>query len=173
MKKGTGINDDLNGTERPVAFPIKDMNETVAEVVHSLAKWKRLTLGLLEIEPGYGLYTDMNAIRPDEELGNLHSLYVDQWDWEKRIRLEDRNLDYLKDTVKNIWQVIYGAGMMIKEKFPELNDDRFPDFPKELKFFHAEELLDMYPDLPPKERETAILQEYPAIFIITIGQINS
>ncbi len=120
---------------------------------------------------GQGINTDMRAVRKDYFLDHDHSSYVDQWDWEKRITAEDRNLDYLKDTVQKIWKVIHGAGIMVKKEFPELNDTKYPDFPEELKFLHAEEILEMYPDLPRKERETRILQDYPAVFIIGIGSV--
>ena len=118
---GTGINDDLNGVERPVAFPIRSMHGKRAEVVHSLAKWKRVKLGAYDIAPGYGLYTDMNAIRPDEELDNLHSLYVDQWDWERTINPEDRTLDYLKKTVVKIYDAIREIEAMIYANFPHIS----------------------------------------------------
>ena len=144
--QGLGINDDLNGVERPVTFPIKDLGDAKAEVVHSLAKWKRLTLAEYHIEPGYGIYTDMNAIRADEELDNLHSLYVDQWDWEAVITQEERTLSYLKNVVE------------IK-----------PFLPRKIHFIHSEELLQMYPNLSPKEREDAICKKYGAVFIIGIG----
>ena len=165
VMKGTGINDDLNGVERPVSFEIKDMDNRKAEVVHSLAKWKRMKLGAYGIAPGYGLYTDMNAIRSDEELDNLHSLYVDQWDWEKTIKKEDRTLDYLKETVKKIYNAIRQTEQDVYERFPHIT----PRLPEEIKFIHAQELLDMYPDLPPKERELAALKKYGAIFLIGIG----
>lgn len=163
--KGTGINDDLNGTERPVAFPIKDMGEQRAEVVHSLAKWKRLALADYAIKPGYGLYTDMNAIRPDEELDNLHSLYVDQWDWERSMRKEDRNLSFLKDIVRKIYEALKRTEYVIYENFPEIE----PILPEEITFIQAEDLLQLYPDLPVKEREKKAAEKYGAIFIIGIG----
>jgi aspartate--ammonia ligase len=165
VKRGTGINDDLNGIERPVSFPIKDMDETVAEVVHSLAKWKRLTLGMLDIEPNYGLYTDMNAIRPDEELGNLHSLYVDQWDWERVMTAEQRNLEFLKYIVTKIYSVIKRTETFVYENFPALK----PCLPEQIHFVHSEELLAQYPDLTPKQREDKVVEEYGAVFIIGIG----
>ena len=149
--KGLGINDDLNGVERPVSFPIKDLGDAKAEVVHSLAKWKRLSLAEYQIEPGYGIYTDMNAIRADEELDNLHSLYVDQWDWEAVIRREDRTLSFLK--------------YLVCETYPQIK----PFLPEKIHFIHAEELLKMYPDKTPKEREDAICEAYGAVFIIGIG----
>ena len=165
VMKGTGINDDLNGVERPVSFEIKDMDNRKAEVVHSLAKWKRMKLGAYDIAPGYGLYTDMNAIRSDEELDNLHSLYVDQWDWEKTIRKEERTLDYLKETVRKIYKAIRQTEHDVYEDFPHIT----PRLPEDIKFMHTQELLDMYPDLSPKERELAALKKYGAIFLIGIG----
>ena len=162
---GTGINDDLNGVERPVSFPIDAIGGRQAEVVHSLAKWKRMKLGAYGIAPGYGLYTDMNAIRTFEDLDNLHSLYVDQWDWEKSIREEDRNLDYLKDTVRKIYGAVKAVEAEIYERFPHIT----PWLPEEVTFIHAQELLDRYPGLTPKERENEAAREYGAIFIIGIG----
>lgn len=163
--RGTGINDDLNGTERPVSFPIKDMNEQCAEVVHSLAKWKRLALADYNIKPGYGLYTDMNAIRPDEELDNLHSMYVDQWDWERSMKKEDRTLEYLKDTVRRIYNALKRTEYVIYENFPEIE----PILPEEITFIQAEDLLQMYPTLSVKEREKKVAEKYGAVFIIGIG----
>lgn len=162
---GTGINDDLNSVERPVRFPIKGMGERNAEVVHSLAKWKRLKLGQLGIAPGRGLYTDMNALRPDEDLDNLHSLYVDQWDWEKVIRKEDRNLDYLKKTVRRIYEAIKVTENKLYVEFPQLE----PILPDDIFFIHSEQLLQMYPGLTPKERENEIVREKKAVFVIGIG----
>lgn len=163
--KGTGINDDLNGSERPVSFPIKDMNEQRAEVVHSLAKWKRLALADYNIKPGFGLYTDMNAIRPDEELDNLHSLYVDQWDWERSIKKDERNLDFLKEVVNKIYSALKRTEYIIYENFPEIE----PILPETITFIQAEELLQMYPELPVKEREKKAAEKFGAIFIIGIG----
>ena len=163
--RGLGINDDLNGVERPVTFPIKDMGERVAEVVHSLAKWKRLMLAEYGIEPGYGLYTDMNAIRGDEELDNLHSLYVDQWDWERTITAEDRNLAFLKKIVKCIYASIRRTEYLVCETYPQIK----PFLPEEIHFIHSEELLQKYPGMSSKERENAICKEYGAVFIIGIG----
>ena len=162
---GTGINDDLNSVERPVSFPIKSLNEQKAEVVHSLAKWKRLKLGELGTQPGRGIYTDMNALRPDEDLDNLHSIYVDQWDWEKVIRKEDRNLAFLKMTVRRIYEGIKVTENRLYVEFPEIT----PELPEEIFFIHAEELRRRYPDLTPKERENAIVKEHKAVFIIGIG----
>ena len=163
--KGMGINDDLNGIERPVSFPIKDLGDAQAEVVHSLAKWKRLTLADYHIEPGYGIYTDMNAIRSDEELGNLHSLYVDQWDWERVITDEDRNVNFLKEIVNRIYAAMIRTEYMVYEMYPQIK----PCLPQKLHFIHSEELRHLYPNLEPKCREHAICQKYGAVFIIGIG----
>ena len=163
--KGLGINDDLNGIERPVTFPIKDMQEANAEVVHSLAKWKRLTLAEYNIEEGYGIYTDMNAIRADEELDNLHSLYVDQWDWEAVISPAQRNVDFLKQVVSRIYSALLRTEYLACETYPQLK----PFLPRQLHFIHAEELLRRYPDLTPREREDAICKELGAVFVIGIG----
>lgn len=165
VMKGLGINDDLNGVERPVSFPIKDLNEATAEVVHSLAKWKRLTLAEYKIEPGYGVYADMNAIRADEELDNLHSLYVDQWDWEMVMKPGQRNLDFLKSVVTRIYSAILRTEFLVCESYPEIK----PFLPEEIHFVHSEDLLAMYPDKTPKEREDLIAKEYGAVFIIGIG----
>jgi aspartate--ammonia ligase len=162
---GTGINDDLNGVERPVRFPVKDMGERQAEVVHSLAKWKRLKLAELGIAPGRGIYTDMNALRPDEELDNIHSIYVDQWDWERVIRSEDRNLDFLKKIVRRIYEAIKVTENKLYVEFPQI----VPSLPEDIHFIHSEELLQMYPGLSPKERENEIVRKYGAVFIIGIG----
>lgn len=163
--RGLGLNDDLNGVERPVSFPIKDMGEQVAEVVHSLAKWKRMMLAEYNIPSGYGLYTDMNAVRGDEELDNLHSLYVDQWDWERTINREDRNLNFLKAIVEDIYNAIRRTEYLVCEHFRQLK----PFLPEKIHFIHSEELLQLYPDLTPKEREDAICRTYGAVFIIGIG----
>ena len=163
--KGMGINDDLNGVERAVTFPIKDLGDAKAEVVHSLAKWKRLTLAEYHIELGYGIYTDMNAIRADEELGNLHSLYVDQWDWERVITAEDRNVEFLKEIVTRIYAAMVRTEYMVYEMYPQIK----PCLPQKLHFIHAEELRQLYPDLEPKCREHAICKKYGAVFIIGIG----
>lgn len=163
--RGTGINDDLNGIERPVAFPIKDINDSVAEVVHSLAKWKRMMLADYNIEMGYGLYTDMNAIRPDEELDNIHSLYVDQWDWERVMSKEQRNLDFLKKIVRGIYDTMKRTEYTVYENFSHIT----PILPEEITFIHTEELLAQYPNLTPRERENKAAKKYGAIFIIGIG----
>ena len=165
VQRGLGINDDLSGVERPVSFPIKDMNDQVAEVVHSLAKWKRLMLAEYQIKPGYGLYTDMNAIRGDEELDNLHSLYVDQWDWERTILPEIRNVGFLKKIVRSIYAAMQRTEYLVCETYPQIA----PFLPDEIKFVHSEELIAMYPGMTAKERENAIAKAYGAVFIIGIG----
>jgi aspartate--ammonia ligase len=165
VMRGTGINDDLNGVERPVSFPIKDMNESIAEVVHSLAKWKRMKLADYGINDGYGLYTDMNAIRPDEELDNTHSIYVDQWDWERSMKKEDRNLDFLKHIVTKIYSCMKRTEFFVFENYPQIK----PSLPEEITFLHSEELLKMYPDVSPRERENKAAEKYGAIFVIGIG----
>lgn len=162
---GTGINDDLNSVERPVSFPIRDMNERRAEVVHSLAKWKRLKLGEMKVASGRGIYTDMNALRPDEELDNIHSLYVDQWDWEKVITREQRNVAFLKQTVRRIYEAIKVTENKLYVEFPQL----VPSLPEEIHFIHAQQLLDLYPGKSPKERENEIVRRYGAVFVIGIG----
>jgi len=163
--KGTGINDDLNGTERPVTFDVKDMGDAKAEVVQSLAKWKRLMLAQYGIPAGYGIYTDMNAIRPDEELSNIHSLYVDQWDWEKVLNGKQRNLEYLKKVVGQIYSVLLRTEFMVYENYPAIK----PLLPEEIHFVHSEELVRRFPKLTTKEREHEIVKEYGAVFIIGIG----
>lgn len=165
--QGTGINDDLNGTERAVNFPIKDMNDARAEVVHSLAKWKRLTLAAYGVEEGYGIYTDMNAIRADEELGNLHSLYVDQWDWERVITAKERNIDFLKSVVRGIYATLLRTEYLVCESFPDIK----PCLPTDITFIHAEELRKLYPNLSPKQRENEFTKKHKAVFIIGIGGI--
>ena len=163
--KGLGINDDLNGVERAVTFPIKDLGDAKAEVVHSLAKWKRLSLAENSIEPGYGIYTDMNAIRADEELDNLHSLYVDQWDWEAVIRPEQRTVAFLKNVVERIYAAIRRTKYLVCENYPCIK----PFLPEKITFVHSEDLLAMYPNKSPKEREDAICEKYGAVFLIGIG----
>lgn len=163
--RGLGINDDLSGVERPVSFPIKDMNEATAEVVHSLAKWKRLTLAEYEVQPGYGIVTDMNAIRADEELDNVHSMYVDQWDWERTMHVGERHTDYLKKIVRKIYGAILRTEFFVCETYPDIK----PYLPEEITFIHSEELVSMYPNMTPKEREDAICRKCGAVFIIGIG----
>ena len=163
--QGTGLNDDLNGYENAVSFPIQDMNGAVAEVVHSLAKWKRVTLAEYNIAQGYGIYTDMNAIRAHEELDNLHSLYVDQWDWERVITAEERTAEFLRNIVKDIYSAILHTEFTLSECYPQLK----PSLPEKIEFIHSEELRRLYPDMSPKEREEAITKKYGAVFIIGIG----
>ena len=165
VKSGLGINDDLNGIERPVRFAIGDMHDAQAEIVHSLAKWKRMTLAEYSIPREYGIYTDMNAIRPDEELDNLHSLYVDQWDWEAVMTDQERNLAYLKSKVDGIYNVLLQTEYMVYEKYPAIK----PTLPEKITYIHAQELLDLYPGLSPKERENEIARKYGAVFVIGIG----
>lgn len=148
--KGMGINDDLNGTERAVTFPIKDLNDSKAEIVHSLAKWKRLTLADYNIEEGYGIYTDMNAIRSDEELGNLHSLYVDQWDWERVMSPSERNIEYLKEIVRRIYAAMVRTEYLVYEMFPNIR----PTLPQQIHFIHSEDLLQKYLPLHRKNGKT-------------------
>ena len=162
---GLGINDDLNGVERPVSFPIKDLHDARAEVVHSLAKWKRLTLADYGFEPGYGVYTDMNAIRADEELDNLHSLYVDQWDWEAVVSKEERTVGFLENVVRRIYAAILRTEYLTCETYPMIK----PFLPREIHFVHSQDLLEMYPELEPKQREDAICKQLGAVFIEGIG----
>ncbi|MDR1746983.1 MAG: aspartate--ammonia ligase [Tannerella sp.] len=163
---GTGINDDLNGVERAVSFHVKDIQNRKAEIVHSLAKWKRMKLGLYRIPAGKGIYTDMNAIRADEELDNLHSLYVDQWDWEITIRPEDRNLDFLKQTVDKIYSVVKTVEKQAQTFAPSL----IPSLPDKITYLHSEDLLAEYPELSPREREYEAAKKHGAIFVIGIGR---
>ena len=165
VMSGMGLNDDLNGVESPVAFPVRDMDGHQAEVVHSLAKWKRLKLAQMAVQPGRGIYTDMNALRPEEELDNIHSIYVDQWDWEKVITRDERTLDYLKKTVRRIYEAIKVTENKLYVEFPQIE----PMLPEDLHFIHSEELLKMYPDLSPKDRENAVTKKFGAVFIIGIG----
>tara|TARA_R110000851_G_scaffold120496_3_gene248873 strand:+ start:4773 stop:5774 length:1002 start_codon:yes stop_codon:yes gene_type:complete len=163
--KGTGVNDNLNGVERPVSFPIKDMNEQQAEVVHSLAKWKRLRLKEYDIPEGEGIITDMRALRPDEEMSAIHSIYVDQFDWEKHISKDERSLDKLREVVNEIYTALKRTAKRLYNQFNE-----FKQFlPQHIKFIHTEELLEKYPDLTPKERENIVAKEFGAVFIIGIG----
>ena len=165
VMSGMGLNDDLNGVESPVAFPVKDMEGRSAEVVHSLAKWKRLKLAQMGVPPGRGIYTDMNALRPEEDLDNIHSLYVDQWDWEKVITEDQRNLDFLKKTVRRIYEAIKVTENKLYVEFPQIE----PMLPENVFFIHSEELLQRYPGMTPKEREDAVTKEYGAVFVIGIG----
>ena len=170
----SGVNDylDRDGSRTPIQFHISndhEQNPIDAQVVQAATKWKRVALKQFGMSPGEGICTDMKAVRKDYFLDHDHSAYVDQWDWEKVITPEQRTLDYLTQTVRRIWKVIRGAGLYAREQFPQLASNDYPDLPEELTFLHAEEILDRYPDLPRKQRETEILQEYPAIFIYGIG----
>ncbi|MCK4233103.1 aspartate--ammonia ligase, partial [candidate division WOR-3 bacterium] len=172
----SGVNDmlDRDGSRTPIQFHISndyDKNPIDAQVVQAATKWKRPALKQFGMDVGEGLCTDMKAVRKDYFLDHDHSSYVDQWDWEKVITKDQRNLDYLKDVVKKIWKVIKGAEIHAQELFPQLKSDKYPSLPDELTFLHAEEILERFPDLPRKQRETAILQEYPAVFIIGIGWV--
>lgn len=164
VKKGSGLNDDLNGVERPVAFDILETGEDV-EVVHSLAKWKRMALGKYGFPVHTGLYTEMNAIRRDEICDAIHSLYVDQWDWEKVILKEDRNVDYLKETVRRIYAAVVATADYIERIYPDLKNY----LPRKIQFITTYELEDKYPDLTPKQREDAIAKRYGAVFLMQIG----
>ncbi|HBL28728.1 MAG TPA: aspartate--ammonia ligase [Acidobacteria bacterium] len=169
----SGVNDylDRDGSRTPVGFHITNdgKHPIDAQVVQAATKWKRVALQQFGMDVGEGLVTDMRAVRKDYFLDHDHSAYVDQWDWEKRITADMRNLDVLKDTVRRIWKVLKGAESVVQNAFPQLKTDKYPNLPDEIVFLHAEEILEMYPDLPRKARETAILQKYPAVFIIGIG----
>jgi len=165
VQAGTGINDDLNGIEKPISFCVPAMQGARAEIVQSLAKWKRMALADLQFQPGEGLYTDMNAIRPDEMLDNTHSLYVDQWDWERVITREERTSAFLKSIVRRIYDVIRRTEKYVSHNYPGIR----PTLPDDIAFFHAEELEAAYPDLTPKEREDRVCREHGAVFIIGIG----
>jgi len=173
---GSGVNDylDRDGSRTPIRFHIandREKNPVEAEVVQAATKWKRMALKQFGMQPGEGLLTDMRAVRKDYFLDHDHSAYVDQWDWELAITPDQRNLQFLKQVVQKIWKVIKGAEHHVQQLFPKLKTDRYPDLPEELKFLHAEEILERYPDLPRKQRETKIVQEFPAVFIIGIGWV--
>jgi aspartate--ammonia ligase len=163
--KGTGINDDLNGVEIPVSFPIADINYYTAEIVQSLAKWKRMMLADYDIPHGYGIYTDMNAVRPSETLDNLHSLYVDQWDWERVIHPEERTIEFLEEIVRKIFSVIKRTEFYVFDNYPFIR----PELPEQITFIHSEDLQSEYPHFTPRQREEAAVRKYGAIFIIGIG----
>lgn len=167
VRADSGLNDNLNGVERPVAFGIKEQNEAVVEIVHSLAKWKRLALKRYGFKVGEGLYTDMNAIRRDEDTDNIHSIYVDQWDWEKIINKSDRNEETLKQTVKLVYNALKNTEKHIVGKY-DYTEEILPD---EIYFIKSQELEDLYPDLTPKEREYEIAREKKAVFIMQIGGV--
>ena len=170
----SGVNDllDRDGSRTPIQFHISndyDKNPIDAQVVQAATKWKRVALKQFNMEVGEGLCTDMKAVRKDYFLDHDHSAYVDQWDWERVITADQRNLDFLTDVVKKIWKVLKGAETHVQELFPQLKTDKYPNMPDEITFLHAEDILDKYPDLPRKQRETEISKEYPALFIYGIG----
>lgn len=165
VKSGTGLNDDLNGVERPVKFPVKDMNEQQMEIVHSLAKWKRAKVTELGLAPGFGIYTDMNAIRADEELDNIHSLYVDQWDWCMAIDPKNRNVAYLKSVVEKIYRTLKRTEFYVYDRYPEIK----PELPENITFLYADDLQKEFPNKTAKEREYEACKKYGAVFIIGIG----
>ena len=165
VKANSGINDDLNGVERPVRFNVGNMDDTPMEIVQSLAKWKRMALADHGFQPGTGLYTDMNAIRPDDDIDNIHSIYVDQWDWERVMQEGERNLDFLKNIVRRIYEAIKRTQFLVSEHYPVCAQD----LPDEITFIHSEEARAMYPDLDPAQREKELARKYGAIFVIGIG----
>lgn len=165
VRPETGLNDNLNGVERPVSFGIKEQNEAVAEIVHSLAKWKRMALHKYGFSSGEGLYTDMSAIRRDEETDNIHSIYVDQWDWERVIEKSDRNIDTLKMIVRKVYEALKNTEVFVNSRHPEITRM----LPDEITFITTQELLDKYPNLDQKEREAKAAQEYGAVFLMQIG----
>ncbi|WP_027729277.1 aspartate--ammonia ligase [Treponema sp. C6A8] len=162
---GIGINDDLNGVERPVSFPLKALNEKKMEIVQSLAKWKRLKVTELGLDPDFGIYTDMNALRPDEDLDAIHSIYVDQWDWEMAIDEKDRTVFFLHEIVKKVYRCIQRTEFFLYDRYPEIK----PILPKEIKIVFADDLQREYPQLTPKEREDIVAKKYGAVFITGIG----
>ena len=162
---GIGINDDLNGVERPVSFPLKALNEKKMEIVQSLAKWKRLKVTELGLEPDFGIYTDMNALRPDEDLDAIHSIYVDQWDWEMAIDEKDRTVFFLHEIVKKVYRCIQRTEFFLYDRYPEIK----PILPKDIKILFADDLQREYPKLTPKEREDIVAKKYGAVFITGIG----
>ena len=175
VSRESGVNHylDRDGSRTPIEFPCGlGLDKRIdAQVVQAATKWKRMALKQFLCKPGEGICTDMRAVRKDYFLDHDHSAYVDQWDWERVMTAEQRNLTYLKDTVRKIWKVLKGAENYIRSEFPKLTSTKVPTLPDELTFLHAEEILDMYPDLPRKQRETAILQKHPAVFIIGIGWV--
>ena len=165
LRQGCGVNDDLNGVERKASFAIKEDNNSVAEMLFSLAKWKRMALADYGFRQGEGLYTDMNAVRPEEALDNLHSIYVDQWDWERVMSKVQRNLDFLKEIVGKIYRVMKDTEAAVHEEYPQIE----PILPEKITFVHTEDLVRMYPELNPQERENQITKKYGAVFVIGIG----
>ena len=162
---GTGINDDLNGIEKPISFTVREIDNGRAEIVQSLAKWKRMALADYGFKPGEGLYTDMNAIRPDETLDDIHSVYVDQWDWERVMKDDERNLKFLRWVVEQIYGVIYRTERHVANKYPQIE----PFLPPRIEFVHSEELERRWPNLTPRERENNICREAKAVFVLGIG----
>lgn len=175
VTKESGVNDNLDrdGSRTPVEFPcgLGITPRLNAQVVQAATKWKRVALKQFDCQVGEGILTDMRAVRKDYFLDHDHSSYVDQWDWERVMTMEQRNLEFLKDIVRKIWKVITDAEDYVQDMFPQLKNPKYPNLPKEIAFIHAEEVLDKYPDLPRKQRETNLLQEYPAFFIIGIGWV--
>jgi aspartate--ammonia ligase len=173
VTRESAVNDmlDRDGSRTPIEFPCGlGLKEPLrVQVVQAATKWKRPALRQYGCKPGEGINTDMRAVRKDYFLDHDHSSYVDQWDWERVMTMEERNLDFLKDIVQKIWKVIRGAGVHAQENFPKLRTTKYPEIPEELTFLHAEEILDMFPDLPRKQRETEVIKKYPAVFIIGIG----
>jgi aspartate--ammonia ligase len=173
VDRESGVNDmlDRDGSRTPIEFPCGlGLEEPIrAQVVQAATKWKRPALKEFGCKVGEGICTDMRAVRKDYFLDHDHSAYVDQWDWERVITAEDRNLDFLKDVVRKIWKVLKGAETLVLDMYPRLKTDKCPPLPEELTFLHAEDILDMFPDLPRKERETQVVQKYPAVFIIGVG----
>jgi aspartate--ammonia ligase len=165
VSQGTGYNDDLNGIEKPVSVAVKELPDTGVEIVHSLAKWKRAKLARLGAIAGEGIYTNMKALRPDEDFSPIHSIFVDQWDWEKVITVQDRNLAYLEETVQQIYQSILDTELYISALYPTIK----PYLPPKITFIHSETLQERYPELSPKQREKVICKELGAVFIIGIG----
>ena len=168
VESGSGINDDLNGVERPVSFPVKNLGEKKMEIVQSLAKWKRMALADLSYPAGLGLYTDMNALRPDDDIDAIHSIYVDQWDWEKVMGEGERNLEYLRETVRTIYGALKRTAFTVGELYPELEDY----LPEDITFVHTEDLAAEYPELSPEKREVEAARKHGAVFLIGIGYGN-
>ena len=168
VPSGSGINDDLNGIEAPVSFSVKNLSGEKMEIIQSLAKWKRMALADYSVKPGRGIYTDMNALRPDDDIDAIHSIYVDQWDWEKVMKDDERNIDYLKATVRNIYSAIKRTAFLLEEDFRVLHDT----LPENITFVHTEDVAAEYPSLTPQERERELAKRYGAVFLIGIGYGN-
>ena len=168
VPSGSGINDDLNGIEAPVSFSVKNLSGEKMEIIQSLAKWKRMALADYSVKPGRGIYTDMNALRPDDDIDAIHSIYVDQWDWEKVMKDDERNIDYLKATVRNIYSAIKRTAFLLEEDFRVLHDT----LPENITFVHTEDAAAEYPSLTPHERERELAKRYGAVFLIGIGYGN-